>query len=126
MPCQQKTSRGRRHRVSPLGQTRPPLSRPPPVLGRTAGNKHYLSDVLAGYAIGLGWGLLMEASDRRHTTWAVLCMSDGRTMVGLAFHWRFDSDGIHELLTAAGQCGFAHFALVSVVAILPCTSHCFL
>src|SRR5262245_45409868 len=26
-------------------------------VSRMAGNKHYLSDVLAGYAIGLGWGL---------------------------------------------------------------------
>ena len=50
----------------------------------------YLSDVLAGYAIGLGWGFLVEAYHRRHPPWAVLPMSDGRTMVGLAFHWRWD------------------------------------
>jgi len=59
-------------------------------VSRMAGNKHYLSDVLAGYAIGLGWGFLVEAYHRRHTPWAVLPMSDGRTMVGLAVHWRWD------------------------------------
>ena len=59
-------------------------------VSRIAGNKHSLSDVLAGYAIGLGWGVLVEASHRRHTPWAVLPMSDGRTMVGLAVHWRWD------------------------------------
>jgi membrane-associated phospholipid phosphatase len=59
-------------------------------VSRMAGNEHYLSDVLAGYAIGLGWGFLVEAYHRRHTPWAVLPMSDGRTMVGLAVHWRWD------------------------------------
>jgi membrane-associated phospholipid phosphatase len=59
-------------------------------VSRMAGNKHYLSDVLAGYAIGLGWGLLVEAYHRRHTRWAVLPMSDGRTTVGLALHLRWD------------------------------------
>jgi membrane-associated phospholipid phosphatase len=59
-------------------------------VSRMAGNKHYLSDVLAGYAIGLGWGLLVEAYHRRHTRWAVLPMSDGHTTVGLALHLRWD------------------------------------
>jgi hypothetical protein len=57
---------------------------------RLAGNKHYLSDVLAGYAIGLGWGVFVETAQRRHAPWTVLPISDGRTMVGLAFHWRWD------------------------------------
>jgi membrane-associated phospholipid phosphatase len=59
-------------------------------LTRIYGNQHHLSDVLAGYAIGLGWGLLVETSQRRHAAWAVLPMGDGRTMVGLALHLRFD------------------------------------
>jgi membrane-associated phospholipid phosphatase len=57
---------------------------------RIYGNKHHLSDVLAGYAIGLGWGLLVETYHRRHAPWALLPMSDGDTMVGLAFHLRWD------------------------------------
>jgi PAP2 superfamily len=57
---------------------------------RMYGNKHHLSDVLAGYAIGLGWGLLVETYQRRHSPWVVLPMSDGHTMVGLAFHLRWD------------------------------------
>jgi hypothetical protein len=51
---------------------------------RMYGNKQHLSDVLAGYAIGLGWGLLVETSHRRHAPWTVLLLSDGRTLVGLA------------------------------------------
>jgi membrane-associated phospholipid phosphatase len=57
---------------------------------RIYGNKHHLSDVLAGYAIGLGWGLLVETYHRRQSPWAVLPMSDGHAMVGLALHWRWD------------------------------------
>jgi membrane-associated phospholipid phosphatase len=57
---------------------------------RMYGNKHHLSDVLAGYAIGLGWGLLVETYQRRHSPWVVLPMSDGHTMVGLALHVRWD------------------------------------
>jgi PAP2 superfamily len=57
---------------------------------RLYGNKHYLSDVLAGYAIGLGWGVLVETYHRRHSPWAVLPISDGRTMVGIALHLRWD------------------------------------
>jgi membrane-associated phospholipid phosphatase len=57
---------------------------------RMYGNKHHLSDVLAGYAIGLGWGVLVEAAHRRQSAWTVLPMSDGRTMVGLALHVRWD------------------------------------
>jgi membrane-associated phospholipid phosphatase len=59
-------------------------------VARMAGNQHYLSDVLAGYAIGLGWGLLVETAQRRQAPWTVLPMSDGHTMVGLAFHLRWD------------------------------------
>jgi membrane-associated phospholipid phosphatase len=59
-------------------------------LTRIAGNKHHLSDVLAGYAIGLGWGLLVETYHRRRAPWALLPMSDGYTMVGLALHLRWD------------------------------------
>jgi membrane-associated phospholipid phosphatase len=57
---------------------------------RIYGNKHHLSDVLAGYAIGLGWGLLVETYHRRRAPWALLPMSDDATMVGLAFHLRWD------------------------------------
>lgn len=57
---------------------------------RMYGNKHHLSDVLAGYAIGLGWGLLVETYHRRHAPWTVLPLSDSRTMVGVAFHLRWD------------------------------------
>jgi membrane-associated phospholipid phosphatase len=57
---------------------------------RIYGNQHHLSDVLAGYAIGLGWGLLVEMYQRHRSPWAVLPMSDGRTMVGLALHLRLD------------------------------------
>ncbi len=53
------------------------------------GNDHHLSDVLAGYAIGLGWGLLVETYARRSSSWALLPLSDGRTTVGLALHGRF-------------------------------------
>jgi membrane-associated phospholipid phosphatase len=60
-------------------------------IGATAlyGNAHHLSDVLAGYAIGVGWGLLVETYTRRHPSWALLPMSDGRTTQGLAFHLQF-------------------------------------
>ena len=34
-------------------------------------------------------GLFVEASHRRQTSWAVLPMSDGHTLVGLAFHLRW-------------------------------------
>jgi membrane-associated phospholipid phosphatase len=56
---------------------------------RIYGNRHHLSDVLAGHAIGLGWGLLVETYARRHTAWTLLPLSDGRTTVGLAFHLSF-------------------------------------
>jgi membrane-associated phospholipid phosphatase len=52
---------------------------------RLYGNAHRLSDVLAGYAIGLGWGLLVETYTRHHPSWALLPMSDGPTTLGLAF-----------------------------------------
>ena len=57
---------------------------------RIYGNQHHLSDVLAGYAIGLGWGLLVEAYERHQSSWALLPMSEGRTMAGLALHLRFE------------------------------------
>jgi membrane-associated phospholipid phosphatase len=55
---------------------------------RIYGNKHYLSDVLAGYAIGIGWGVLVEIAQRRQSTWALFPLSDGQATVGLAFHLR--------------------------------------
>ena len=57
---------------------------------RIYGNQHHLSDVLAGYAIGVGWGLLVETYERHQSRWALVPMSEGRTMVGLALHLRFD------------------------------------
>ena len=57
---------------------------------RIYGNQHHLSDVLAGYAIGLGWGLLVETYQRHQSRWALVPMSEGRTMAGLALHLRFD------------------------------------
>ena len=55
---------------------------------RIYGNKHYLSDVLTSYAIGIGWGVLVEVAQRRQPTWALLPMSDGHTTVGLMFQLR--------------------------------------
>ena len=57
---------------------------------RIYGNQHHLSDVLAGYAIGVGWGLLVETYERHQSRWALLPMSDSHTMAGLALHLRFD------------------------------------
>jgi membrane-associated phospholipid phosphatase len=57
---------------------------------RIYGNQHHLSDVLAGYAIGLGWGILVETYERHQSRWSLLPMSDGRTMAGLELHLRFD------------------------------------
>lgn len=57
---------------------------------RIYGNQHHLSDVLAGYAIGLGWGILVETYQRHQSRWSLFPMSDGRTMAGLELHWRLD------------------------------------
>ena len=57
---------------------------------RLYGNQHHLSDVLAGYAIGLGWGMLVETYQRHQSSWALVPMSDGRTMAGLALHLHWD------------------------------------
>lgn len=57
-------------------------------VSRIYGNKHHLSDVLTSYAIGIGWGILVETSQRRQPTWALLPMSDGHSTVGLALHLR--------------------------------------
>jgi len=54
------------------------------------GHARHLSDVLAGYAIGLGWGQLVEADEVQQLGWALLRMSDGRTMAGVEFHLRLD------------------------------------
>ena len=56
-------------------------------VSRLYANKHHLSDVLAGYAIGIGWGILVEMAQRRQPNWALLPMHDGHT-VGLALHLR--------------------------------------
>ena len=53
---------------------------------RLYGNAHHLSDVLTGYAIGFGWGLLVELAHRR--SWALLPLSEGQATVGLAFYMR--------------------------------------
>jgi membrane-associated phospholipid phosphatase len=57
-------------------------------VARLYGNKHHLSDVLTSYAIGIGWGILVETTQRRQPTWALLPLSDGRSTVGLALHLR--------------------------------------
>jgi membrane-associated phospholipid phosphatase len=57
-------------------------------VARIYGNKHHLSDVLTSYAIGIGWGILVEMSQRRQPRWALLPMSDGHAMLGLALHLR--------------------------------------
>jgi membrane-associated phospholipid phosphatase len=57
-------------------------------VSRIYGNKHFLSDVLTSYAIGIGWGILVEMSQRHQPRWALLPMSDGRAMMGLALHLR--------------------------------------
>ncbi|GIX48131.1 MAG: hypothetical protein KatS3mg131_2342 [Candidatus Tectimicrobiota bacterium] len=49
---------------------------------RLYGNAHHLSDVLAGYAIGLGWGMLVELGHRRQPAWTLLPLGDGRRFVG--------------------------------------------
>jgi membrane-associated phospholipid phosphatase len=58
-------------------------------VARIYGNKHHLSDVLAGYAIGVGWGILVETYQRRQLPWTLLPLSDGRTIAGVVLHWRF-------------------------------------
>jgi hypothetical protein len=58
-------------------------------VSRIYGNKHHLSDVLASYAIGIGWGILVEMAQRRQPGWTLLPMSDSRATVGLALHVRF-------------------------------------
>jgi membrane-associated phospholipid phosphatase len=58
-------------------------------MARIYGNKHHLSDVLAGYAIGVGWGTLVETYQRRQLPWTLLPLSDGRTLAGVVLHWRF-------------------------------------
>lgn len=58
-------------------------------VARIYGNKHHLSDVLAGYAIGVGWGVLVETYQRRQLPWTLLPLSDGRTIAGVVLHWRF-------------------------------------
>jgi membrane-associated phospholipid phosphatase len=55
---------------------------------RIYGNKHHLSDVLTSYAIGIGWGILVEIAQRRQPTWALLPISDGHATVGLVFQLR--------------------------------------
>jgi membrane-associated phospholipid phosphatase len=55
---------------------------------RIYGNKHYLSDVLTSYAIGVGWGIMVEAYARHQPAWALVPTGDGRTTVGLALHLR--------------------------------------
>jgi membrane-associated phospholipid phosphatase len=57
-------------------------------VSRIYGNKHHLSDVLTSYAIGIGWGILVEMAQRRRPNWALLPMSDGHAMLGLALHLR--------------------------------------
>jgi membrane-associated phospholipid phosphatase len=57
-------------------------------VSRIYGNKHHLSDVLTSYAIGIGWGILVEMAQRRQPNWALLPMSDGHDMIGLALHLR--------------------------------------
>jgi hypothetical protein len=57
---------------------------------RIYSNQHHLSDVLAGYAIGLGWGILVETYQRHQSRWALLPMSDGHTMAGVALFLRWD------------------------------------
>jgi len=57
---------------------------------RIYGNQHHLSDVLAGYAIGLGWGLLVETYERHQMRWSLRPMSDGRKVAGVEFHMRFN------------------------------------
>jgi hypothetical protein len=57
-------------------------------VSRIYGNKHHLSDVLASYAIGIGWGILVEMAQRRQPNWALLPMSDGRDVMGLALYLR--------------------------------------
>jgi membrane-associated phospholipid phosphatase len=57
-------------------------------VSRIYGNKHFLSDVLTSYAIGIGWGILVEMAQRRQPNCALLPMSDGHAMMGLALHLR--------------------------------------
>ena len=57
---------------------------------RIYGNQHHLSDVLAGYAIGLGWGIVVETYQRHQSRWTLVPISEGRTMAGLALHLRWD------------------------------------
>jgi membrane-associated phospholipid phosphatase len=57
-------------------------------VSRIYGNKHHLSDVLAGYAIGIGWGILVETAHRHRPGWTLLPMSDSHATVGLALHVR--------------------------------------
>ena len=58
-------------------------------VARMYGNKHHLSDVLASYAIGVGWGLLVETYQHRQAPWTLLPLRDDRITVGLALHLRF-------------------------------------
>jgi membrane-associated phospholipid phosphatase len=58
-------------------------------VARMYGNKHHLSDVLAGYAIGVGWGLLVETYQHRQAPWTLLPLRDDRITAGLALHLRF-------------------------------------
>lgn len=55
---------------------------------RIYGNKHHLSDVLTSYAIGIGWGLLIETYARRQPKWMLVPLSDSPTMLGFALHVR--------------------------------------
>src|SRR5207253_9935961 len=57
---------------------------------RIYGNQHHLSDVLAGYAIGLGWGIVVETYQRHQSRGTLVPISEGRTMAGLALHLRWD------------------------------------
>jgi hypothetical protein len=55
--------------------------------------QHHWSAGLAGYSIGLGWGLGVKTYSRHHSIWAGLPEPDGRTGVGLALPLHVDGYG---------------------------------